>query len=85
MKVALFTHLLPALPSAPNRRNGEKVNTDEVTENGQLGKSSFSFPLASVQRQPFIPLEKSITGPREETVFPGTPVYLALAGEARTG
>lgn len=43
------------------------------------------FPLSSVQRQPFIPLEKSTTGPREEMVFPGTTVYLALAKEARTG
>lgn len=43
------------------------------------------FSLSSVQRQPFIPLEKSTTGPREEMVFPRTPVYLALAWEARTG
>lgn len=85
VKVALFSHLLPAFSPAPKRWNGKKVNIDEVMEHGQLGKSSFPFPLSSVQRQPFIPLEKSITGPREETVFPGAPVYLAFAWEARTG
>lgn len=46
-------------------------------ENGQPWNGQILFPLSSVQRQPFIPLEKSTMGPREEMVFPRTPVYFS--------